>query len=157
MNTMQHTITIGIDFDEVAKEVTAQLAVAVAGRQDDGQAVAGRQDDGQAAAPPFTGCRFGELAALKAKETCTALLGAIAGYATAFGTEGGVATIELVLPGTATAIVQQLIAARVGEAVAQRTAADLLASVPQFAVEHEQCLERYAKAMSALRQLLAPH
>ena len=147
MNTMQHTITIGIDFDEVAKEVTAQLAVAVAGRQ----------DDGQAAAPPFTSCRFCELAALKAKETCTALLGAIAGYATAFGTEGGVATIELVLPGTATAIVQQLIAARVGEAVAQRTAADLLASVPQFAVEHEQCLERYAKAMSALRQLLAPH
>lgn len=147
MNTMQHTITIGIDFDEVAKEVTAQLAVAVAGRQ----------DDGQAAAPPFTGCRFGELAALKAKEACTALLGAIAGYATAFGTEGGVATIELVLPGAATAIVQQLIAARVGEVVAQRTAADLLASVPQFAVEHKQCLERYAKAMSALRQLLAPH
>ena len=56
MNTPQHTLTIGIDYAETAKEITARLAIAIAGRHD---------------AKPPGDCRFKELAAMKIKDACT--------------------------------------------------------------------------------------
>lgn len=142
MNTPQHTLTIGIDYAETAKEITARLAITIAGRHD---------------AKPPGDCRFKELAAMKIKDACTSLSTAISGYVTDFNASEELASIVLALPCSIGEPTQRLIALRAKEAIAQSAICDFLTSMPQFNAELELCTSMHRKALSSLRQLLAPH
>lgn len=143
MNTdRHHTLTIGIDYAEIAKEISAQLAIATAGHPD---------------APQPGNCRLKELTVLKAKNACIWLSTALAGYTTEFNvTNGNMATIELALPVAMKSSTQRLIALHAKDVIAQTVISDFLTSIPQFAPELRLSTSIRNKALSSLRQLLAP-
>ena len=67
------------------------------------------------------------------------------------------ASIVLALPCSIGEPTQRLIALRAKEAIAQSAICDFLTSMPQFNAELELCTSMHRKALSSLRQLLAPH
>ena len=69
MDTTNRTLTIGIDYSQIAKSVMARIAMAVAGRQAE-------------TALPFTRCRLQELAAINAQTACKEICSTLAGYVT---------------------------------------------------------------------------
>lgn len=139
------TLSVGIDYAQLTKEIMATLAISTACRADE-----------QTPALPFNRCRLNELAAIKAQAACTSLCSALGGYIAKMAGDSQSATIDFMLPSALPETASRLIAQRIDQYIALSVVHEFLASSPHLAAEMHKCHADRQRALSSLRQLLAP-
>lgn len=141
MNTPTKTVTIGIDYTQIAKAVMAEIAMAIAGRTTE-------------VALPFARCRMQELAIAKSQTACMAICSTLSGYIAGYTADSDGMEIDIMLPATMTDTEAHIVASRIEEAITARVVAEFIASIPDFAREAQQSQAYARHATSSLKQLL---
>lgn len=144
-NTQTLSLTVGIDYAETAKSIMAELAIITACRPPEERTI------------PLANCRMKELIATKTEAACDSVCASLSGYISDVKTEDDTFLIELQLPHCISHTAQHTIAARMEETIILTVLAGLLSGSAWLNDELDKCQSRRAKALSSLRQLLAPH
>ena len=144
-NTQTLSLTVGIDYAETAKSIMAELAIITACRPPEERTI------------PLANCRIKELIATKTEAACDSVGASLSGYISDVKPEDDTFLIELQLPHRISHTAQRTIAARMEETIILTVLADLLSGSAWLNDELDKCQSRRAKALSSLRQLLAPH
>ncbi len=144
-NTQTLSLTVGIDYAETAKSIMAELAIITACRPPEERTI------------PLANCRIKELIATKTEAACDSVCASLSGYISDVKPEDDTFLIELQLPHRISHTAQRTIAARMEETIILTVLAGLLSGSAWLNDELDKCQSRRAKALSSLRQLLAPH
>lgn len=144
-NTQTLSLTVGINYAETSKSIMAELAIITACRPPEERTI------------PLVNCRMKELIATKTEAACDSVCASLSGYISDVKTEDDTFLIELQLPHCISHTAQRTIAARMEETIILTVLAGLLSGSAWLNDELDKCQSRRAKALSSLRQLLAPH